>query len=49
MSPNSSRKAARHLIAALAEVCKHDATCREDALSAEQRLSFHRQHSQPIA
>jgi transposase len=41
-------EAARHVIEALAEVYKHDATCREDALSAQQRLSFHQQHSQPI-
>jgi transposase len=41
-------EAARHVIEALAEVYKHDATCRQDTLSAEQRLSFHRQHSKPI-
>jgi len=40
--------AARHVIEALAEVYKHDATCRKDALSAPQRLSFHQEHSQPI-
>ena len=40
--------AARHVIEALAEVYKHDATCRQDRLSAEQRLSFHQEHSQPI-
>jgi transposase len=39
---------ARHVIEALAEVYKHDATCRTDALSAEQRLSFHQEHSQPV-
>ncbi|HEY6355517.1 MAG TPA: IS66 family transposase, partial [Burkholderiaceae bacterium] len=38
-------EAARHVIEALAEVYKHDATCREQALSAEQRLAFHQQHS----
>ncbi|MBK6787726.1 MAG: transposase [Betaproteobacteria bacterium] len=48
MSPNSSPEAARHVIEALAEVYKHDATCRTDALSAEQRLSFHQQHSRPV-
>jgi transposase len=41
-------EAARHVIEALAEVYKHDATCREDALSAGQRLSFHQQHSKPV-
>ena len=40
--------AARHVIEALAEVYKHDATCRQDALSAEQRLLFHQAHSKPI-
>ena len=41
-------EAARHVIEALAEVYKHDAQCRKDQLSPEQRLSFHQQHSQPI-
>jgi transposase len=41
-------EAARHVIEALAEVYKHDATCREDGLSAQQRLLFHQQHSKPI-
>lgn len=41
-------EAARHVIEALAEVYKHDATCREDALTAQQRLSFHQQHSKPV-
>jgi transposase len=41
-------EAARHVIEALAEVYKHDATCRTDGLSAEQRLSFHQQHSRPV-
>jgi transposase len=41
-------EAARHVVEALAEVYKHDATCRKDALSAEQRLSFHQEHSQPV-
>lgn len=41
-------EAARHVIQALAEVYKHDAQCRRDELSAEQRLSFHQAHSKPI-
>jgi transposase len=38
-------EAARRVIDALAEVYKHDATCRKEALSDAQRLSFHQQHS----
>jgi hypothetical protein len=41
-------EAARHVIEALAKVYEHDATCRQDQLSPEQRLSFHQQHSKPI-
>ena len=41
-------EAARYVIEALAEVYKHDAQCREQAYSPEQRLSFHQQHSQPV-
>jgi hypothetical protein len=41
-------EAARHVIEALAEVYKHDAQCRQDQLSPEQRLSFHQEHSTPI-
>jgi len=41
-------EAARHVVQALAEVYKHDAQCREEAYSPEQRLSFHQQHSQPV-
>ena len=41
-------EAARHVIEALAEVYKNDAACRRDELSAEQRLSFHQAHSQPV-
>jgi len=41
-------EAARHVIEALAEVYKHDATCRTQGLSAQQRLSFHQEHSQPV-
>lgn len=38
-------EAARYVIDALAEVYKHDATCRKETLSDAQRLSFHQQHS----
>jgi transposase len=41
-------EAARYVIEALAEVYKHDATCREEALSDAQRLSFHQQHSKSL-
>jgi len=41
-------EAARHVVQALAEVYQHDAQCREQAYSPEQRLSFHQQHSQPV-
>lgn len=41
-------EAARHVIEALAKVYGHDAQCRQDALSPEQRLSFHQEHSTPI-
>jgi transposase len=41
-------EAARYVIEALAEVYKHDAQCREQAYSPEQRLSFHQQHSRPV-
>jgi transposase len=41
-------EAARHVIEALAKVYEHDATCRQEQRSPEQRLSFHQQHSQPI-
>ena len=41
-------QAARHVVQAVAEVYKHDAQCRRQAYSPEQRLSFHRQHSQPV-
>jgi transposase len=41
-------EAARHVIEVLAKVYEHDATCRQDQLSPEQRLSFHQQHSKPI-
>src|SRR5206468_1841888 len=41
-------EAARYVIEALAEVYKHDAKFRHDALSDAQRLSFHQQHSKPL-
>ncbi|HYN63344.1 MAG TPA: transposase, partial [Candidatus Limnocylindrales bacterium] len=41
-------EAARCVIEALAKVYEHDAKCRHDQLSPEQRLSFHQEHSQPI-
>lgn len=39
---------ARHVIEVLAKVYKHDATSRDEALSPEQRLAFHQEHSQPL-
>ena len=41
-------EAARRVIEALAEVYKHDAQCRQQQLSPEQRLSVHQEHSKPI-
>ena len=41
-------ESARHVIEVLAKVYEHDATCRKDALSLEQRLAFHQAHSRPI-
>jgi transposase len=41
-------EAARHVVQALAKVYSHDAQCRQDACSPEQRLWFHQQHSQPV-
>ncbi len=41
-------EAARYVIEALAKVYKHDAQCRSQGHTPEQRLSFHRQHSQPV-
>jgi hypothetical protein len=38
-------EASRCVIEALAKVYKHDAQCRQDALSPEQRLAFHQAHS----
>jgi transposase len=41
-------EAARRVIEALAQVYKHDAQCKGQACSPEQRLSFHQKHSQPV-
>ena len=41
-------ESAGHVIEILAKVYEHDATCRKDELSPEQRLAFHQQHSKPI-
>ena len=41
-------EACRHVIEVLAEVYKHDASCRTDKLSPEQRLAFHQAHSAPL-
>ena len=40
-------ESAGRVIEVLAKVYEHDATCRKDQLSPEQRLAFHQQHSQP--
>jgi hypothetical protein len=40
--------AARRVIDDLASVYEHDARCREQALTPQQRLAFHQEHSQPI-
>ena len=41
-------EACRHVIEIIAEVYKHDASCRTDKLSPEQRLAFHKAHSAPL-
>ena len=41
-------EAARRVIEDLAAVYKHDAQCRDQQLSPEQRLSVHQEHSRPI-
>ena len=41
-------EACRHVIEVLAKVYEHDASCRKDKLSPEQRLSFHQAHSRPL-
>jgi len=41
-------EAARRVIEALAEVYKHDAQCRQQQLSPEQRLSVHQERSKPV-
>ncbi|HKE21663.1 MAG TPA: IS66 family transposase [Bryobacteraceae bacterium] len=38
----------RHVLEQLGEVYRNDARAREDAMTPEQRLRFHQQHSQPI-
>jgi hypothetical protein len=38
----------RHVIEVLAEVYQHDAHCREQNLSREQRLAYHQEHSAPL-
>jgi len=40
--------AARRLIEDLSQVYANDATCRKEAMSAAQRLTFHQEHSKPI-
>jgi uncharacterized protein YmfQ (DUF2313 family) len=41
-------EAARRVIEDLGKVYGHDATCRQDALSLQQRMGFHQEHSKPI-
>jgi len=41
-------EAARHVLEALAKVYAHDAKCRTDERSPEQRLAFHQEHSKPV-
>jgi hypothetical protein len=41
-------EAALYVVEALAEVYKHDETCRKDALTDLQRLSYHQAKSKPI-
>ena len=41
-------QAARHVIEVLAKVYEHDAQCRRDKMSAEQRLTFHQEHSRAL-
>jgi transposase len=41
-------QACRHVIEVLAKVYEHDASCRREAMSPEQRLSFHQEHSEPL-
>ena len=40
--------ACQHVIEIIAEVYKHDAQCRTDQISPEQRLAFHKAHSAPL-
>ena len=48
MSPSSSLKPPATSPEALAEVYKHDARCRQEQRSPQQRLLMHQQHSKPI-
>jgi transposase len=41
-------QACGHVIEVLAKVYEHDASCRRDKMSPEQRLSFHQDHSGPL-
>jgi transposase len=41
-------ESAGHVIEVLAKVYEHDATCRKDQFTPEQRLAFHQEHSKPI-
>jgi transposase len=41
-------QAAQRVIEDLGNVYKHDAQCRKDEMSADQRLVFHQDHSKPI-
>jgi transposase len=38
----------RHMLETLREVYQHDAICREQGMSPEQRLHFHQDHSEPL-
>lgn len=41
-------EAARRVIEDLGNVYKHDAQCRKEQMSAQQRLAFHQEHSKPV-
>jgi transposase len=41
-------QACGHVIETLAKVYEHDAVCRRDKMSPEQRLAFHQDHSAPL-
>jgi len=38
----------RHLLETLREVYRHDAFCRQQKMSAEERLAYHQAHSRPL-